>query len=140
MHCVTRRPVKAAWTVTPRPPARLRRHANRLEAGRLRGFAPHRDDSVRRHREVPLAPRQDEPDDEAPQPQRDTARKHLLLADGGREANHPTAAVNLAALVEIRATNRGTEGGTTTDRLSGSTPITRATEPQAAEPRVWLPG
>jgi nucleoside-diphosphate-sugar epimerase len=35
-------------------------------------------------------------------------RSHLLLAHGGRGINHPTAAVNLAALVEFCATNPGT--------------------------------
>lgn len=35
-------------------------------------------------------------------------RRHLLLADGGRGINHPTAAVNLAALVEFCAVNPGT--------------------------------
>jgi nucleoside-diphosphate-sugar epimerase len=36
------------------------------------------------------------------------ARPHLLLAHGGRGTNHPTAAVNLAALVEFCASNPGT--------------------------------
>ena len=35
-------------------------------------------------------------------------RRHLLLANEGRGINHPTAAVNLAALVELCATNPGT--------------------------------
>jgi nucleoside-diphosphate-sugar epimerase len=35
-------------------------------------------------------------------------RRHLFLADGGRGINHPTAAVNLAALVEFCAANPGT--------------------------------
>lgn len=35
-------------------------------------------------------------------------RRHLLLAEGGRGINHPTAAVNLAALVEFCAMNPGT--------------------------------
>ncbi|WP_088282140.1 NAD-dependent epimerase/dehydratase family protein [Kineosporia sp. A_224] len=34
-------------------------------------------------------------------------RPHLLLAHGGRGVNHPTAAVNLAALAEFCATNPG---------------------------------
>jgi nucleoside-diphosphate-sugar epimerase len=35
-------------------------------------------------------------------------RRHLLLARGGRGANHPTAAVNLAALVQFCADQPGT--------------------------------
>lgn len=35
-------------------------------------------------------------------------RRHLLLADGGQGVNHPTAAVNLAALTEFCATNPAT--------------------------------
>jgi hypothetical protein len=35
-------------------------------------------------------------------------RRHLMLANGGRGANHPTAAVNLAALVAFCAANPGT--------------------------------
>ena len=35
-------------------------------------------------------------------------RRHLLLANRGRGSNHPTAAVNLAALVEFCAMNPGT--------------------------------
>ena len=35
-------------------------------------------------------------------------RQHLLLANRGQGINHPTAAVNLAALVEFCATNPGT--------------------------------
>jgi hypothetical protein len=35
-------------------------------------------------------------------------RRHLLLARGGRGVNHPTAAVNLAALVEFCAARSAT--------------------------------
>jgi nucleoside-diphosphate-sugar epimerase len=35
-------------------------------------------------------------------------RRHVLLAHGGRGANHPTAAVNLAALIEFCAARPGT--------------------------------
>jgi hypothetical protein len=35
-------------------------------------------------------------------------RRHVLLADHGRGANHPTAAVNLAALIEFCAARPGT--------------------------------
>ena len=124
MYCVTKTPGEGSVTVDGHPATACAPPASRepTRGGSAPGTRPPPRRPVRRHREVPLAPRQDEPDDEAPQPQRDTARKHLSLADGGRGANHPTAAVNLAALVEICATNRGTEGGTTTDRLCGSTP------------------